>query len=396
MNASAHAITKSAWRLPWQDPWVPHGLIDIIRGCNITCRACYNTATPRAKPLGEIRDELDVLQRHRHLDSVSIVGGEPLLHPELLAVVRLIKSAGISVELFTNGLSLNDASLAELKAAGTNLIFLHIDAQQTRPDLPTLTPAALRQLRESKASAITAAGIEAGLAVTAYADALAEIDAAVELVLTSPDLDYLLVTLCRDTPALGQLRGDIHTGLYSPPGSAPAPLAVTLTNTSIHERLQSRFDLRPFAYIGSSIDARDPRWLSYLVGTIVRPARLPFWHAIAPSAIEPLFLKLFRCLKGRFPFYMPQSPGRFRVQLLLNALTGGRMSNFALLARSFRGRLRTKRLLFQCPAELGADGRLIHCEHCPDATVRNGRLVPVCVCDQVLDAGGSECRSRPT
>lgn len=396
MNMDSRPITHGAWRLPWRDAWVPHALLDILRGCNITCRACYNATASKAKSLHDIRTEFEALRRLRRLDSVSIVGGEPLLHPDLPAVIRLIKAAGISVELFTNGLRLTPDGLIRIKDAGADMVFLHIDAQQTRPDLPCPNPEALRSLRAATASKVTAAGLEAGLAITAYPDALEEIDAAADLVLTSPDLDYLLITLHRDTPALGPLQGDIVNGMRGHrPGSSPQPRG-DLSIAAIHHRLHARFGLVPFAYIGANTSGEDPRWLSYLVASIVHPSRPSRWRAMTPSAIEPIFVQLVCRIRGRFPFYMPQSPARFRVQMLLNALTGGRVSGLAFLARSFRGTLRAKRLLIQSPAELAPDGRLIFCDHCPDATVRHGRLVPICVCDQVIDPGVSPCPSPPT
>ena len=372
------------WLLPWHGQWVPHALLDILRGCDMTCRACYNTHARQAKPLAQLRHELDILLRHRRLDSVSIVGGEPTLHPQLCDIIRMVKSAGLSVELFTNGLRLDTPFLADLKAAGTDLIFLHIDPHQHRPDLPA--PAAIQSLRASKAAAVVAAGIEVGLAVTAYPDALDDIDPAIELTLTSPHIHYLLVTLCRDTHAIGSLTGDLSTGFRgTPPTRANLEAAATLTNNHIIPHLRDRFGLLPFAYLGANIDPHDPRWLSYMIATLTGGSA-PSWAMLQPSAIEPLFLRLYRRLRGRFPFYLPQAPGKFRLQLFLNALTGGRFrSNLFLLARSLLPSrvLHAKRLLIQCPAQLAPDGTLTHCADCPDATVLHDRLVPICVSDLV-------------
>ena len=174
-------------KLPWEGEYVPHALLDVIRGCNITCRACYNTAPERAKPLEKIREELDILCRRRRLDSVAIIGGEPTLHPNLCKIVRMIKARDIHVEIFTNGLLAEGELLAELHAAGADMVFLHIDAHQDRPELPPeRTVNDLRNLWKKKAAAVAAAGMSVGLAVTAYPDAVADIDEAMRFVLTSP------------------------------------------------------------------------------------------------------------------------------------------------------------------------------------------------------------------
>jgi hypothetical protein len=326
------------------------------------------------------------LARSRRLDSLGIVGGEPLLHPQLAAIIRMIKSAGVSVELFSNGLLLDEQRLAQLKAAGLDIVFLHIDGHQNRPDLP-LETGRLPELWSAKASAVAAAGIEVGLAITAYADAPGQIDDAVQFVLSSPHVDYLLVTHHRDVQSMGKLTGDLGAGISAKPrpNSEPTPDG-GLTNAFVFERMRTRFGLLPFAYLGSNVSADDPRWLSYMIGATTGGGQPASWTLLQASAAERLFVAIHRRLRGRYPFYIPQSSGRFRLQLLLNALSGGTAwANLKLIARSLRpGRvLRAKRLLFQCPAELASDGNLIHCAHCPDATVRQGRLIPVCISDQV-------------
>lgn len=375
----------NAWRLPWEGEWVPHGLLDILRGCNLSCRACYNAPGAQVKSLEQIREEFEILARGRRLDSLGIVGGEPLLHPQLDEIVRMIKSAGIYVELFTNGLLLDEERASALKHAGIGVVFLHIDAHQSRPDWPEGISSRMEELWSAKAAVAASAGLEVGLVITAYADALGCIDQAVEFVLNSPHVDYLLVTLCRDVQSMGRLSGDLYEGILGEPRSNVGSAEI-LTNALVFERMRSRFGLHPFAYLGSNVDKNDPRWLTYVVGAVVRDGRPAAWSMLKASSAERLFLWLSRRLRGRFPFYLKQAPGRFRLQLVLNALTGGRTwGNVALLIRSLGRRriLRTKRILFQCPAQLASDGTLIHCSHCPDATVRHGRLMPVCISDQV-------------
>ena len=376
-----------AWRLPWQGELVPHGLLDILRGCNLSCRACYNAPGSRVKSLEQVREEFEILMRSRRLDSLGIVGGEPLLHPQLTDIIRMIRSTGVNAEVFTNGLLLDDERAAALKKAGAGLVFLHIDAHQNRPDWPQGSDGSLEDLWSAKAAAATSAGLEVGLAVTAYADALDRIDQAITFVLNSPHVDYLLVTLCRDVQAMGRLTGDLKAGISGAATiGAESAGGHGLTNQLVFERMQSRFGLYPFAYLGSNVDRDDPRWLTYVIGSALANGRPATWSMLKASATERLFLWLFRRLHGRFPFYLRQSPGKFRIQLLLNALTGGRFrGNLRLLIHSFGHHriLKTKRILFQCPAQLAPDGRLIHCSHCPDATVRHGRLTPVCISDQM-------------
>ena len=379
-----------AWRLPWKREAVPHALLDIIRGCNVACRACYNELPQHIKSVDEVRDELDVLQRQRRLQMVSIVGGEVTLHPQLLTIVRMIRERGLHVELFTNGVLLTPAMAAEWKAAGVDLVFLHIEAGQRRADLPSPAgPEQVRQLLESKARMLAEQGIEAGYSVTSYDEDLADIRAAVRLTLDSPHIIYLLVTLARDLTNVVSFQGDLHGGLRGTVRNrSDLSHRGKTDNRSVCDFISAEFGLDPFCFIGSNVDADDPRWLSYMVATVPGDGsgRATVCRSLKASLCERAFTFLHYALKGSYPMYMRHTPARFRSQIVLNGLAGGGLlQNARFLARTRRLSEFTmaKRILFQNPATMDDAGRVVHCDNCPDAVVKNGRLVPVCISDKL-------------
>lgn len=378
---------KHAFRLPWTSDSVPHAVIDILRGCNIRCRDCYNLATPQLRSLAEIEAQLDTLQRLRRLHSLSIVGGEPTLHPDLPEIVRRVRQCGLFVELFTNGVALDDSLLANLKRAGANVIFLHVEPGQQRPDLPTPDAASVRRLRAALAERVAAHGIEVGLAATAYPGALDEVAETVGFTLESPFVDYLLVTWWRDVARMPPLVGDLARGIASGTGGAcPSPTPDEIRAPELCRWLAERFSLRPFAFLGSNRDPGEPRWLSFLVGAVHRRGHLVRRHSLRPTMIERAFLVATRRMTGRYPFYQPQRAIQTGLHLLLNGLAGGGPAgNLALLGRTLRpgARLSAKRLLFQWPASLDEHGNLVHCDCCPDAVLNGDRLVPLCISDRV-------------
>ena len=161
------------WRLAWGSADVPHAVLDIVRGCNITCRACYNITPTAFKEVSEVGKELDRLLELRRLDSLVLLGGEVTLHPQLCDIIRLVREKGVHVEMFTNGLLLDDGLAARLARAGADLIFVHIEPGQLRPDLPKGSPpSTLRRLLEEKASLISRHGMIAGFSFTAFPDDL--------------------------------------------------------------------------------------------------------------------------------------------------------------------------------------------------------------------------------
>lgn len=378
---------RGPWRLPWSGAHVPHALLDIIRGCNITCEACYNTLAPRIKSLAEVEAELTALQRRRHLSSVSIIGGETLLHPQLCDIIRLVKARRLGVEVFTNGVLLDDAIATKLKAAGADAIFLHIERAQQRPDLPAnATTAELRACWAAKTQLVARHGMDAGLTLTTCAERPAEVDEIIRFVVESDATQYLLVTLRRDLPNGLRIGGDVDAGLTATlaPGNA-TPSAVGLDIARLRQQLARNFGLEPFAYLGSSVDANDPRWLSYLVVTARQRAGTVAFQHLHSSAFERTFIWLMRWLTGRFPMYRRQTSREVFTQLLLNTLAGGGLRHGGKFLRQHvrpGARYRAKRLLFQQLATVDANWHVMHCLHCPDAVMQNGRLLPVCLLDK--------------
>jgi hypothetical protein len=378
-----------AWRLPWTLDTAPHAVIDINRGCNLTCKACYNRRPAGNKPLQRIEEELRQLMGIRRLSSVSVVGGEPLLHPELPAILRLLKQHGLGIELCTNGLGLTGQVLRELAGLGTDSIFLHIESDQTRPDLaPGSGRGGADALRRTLVDAVAAAGIDPALSITARPDNLDEVADVIRLLVEHPNVNYLLVAIERDLSDAAPVRGSLSKGLRADaPRIARTDGRESLTNPRLAAWMRERFGYRPFAFQGSNLDRSDPRWLSYLVAAArLRDGSL-LTHAMRASAFERAYIGLHRLVTGRYPMYRRQDEKAVAGQLILNALMGGDFTgNLGFLRRSRRNRvtLRAKRLVLQCPADVLPDGRVVHCVSCPDAVLQYGGLVPVCMCDNVV------------
>ena len=71
-----------------------------------------------------------------------------------------------------------------------------------------------------------------------------------------------------------------------------------LTNEQMAARLYERFGLVPFACLGSNLDDRDPRWVSFVVAAALGPGERSKPGRAGASAIERLFLVLSRWLRA--------------------------------------------------------------------------------------------------
>ena len=80
--------------------------------CNLRCANCCNMSPlvgKRFLRVAEVRSICAALAPALHADVVKIMGGEPLLHPDVAGVIHALRDSGIGdrVRLFTNGLLLH-------------------------------------------------------------------------------------------------------------------------------------------------------------------------------------------------------------------------------------------------------------------------------------------------
>src|SRR5512135_3637511 len=139
---------QNLYRLPWSKNDNPIGWLEVTDICNLACLGCYRQKISGHKTLEQLKEEVLFLKRWRNVDNISIAGGEPLMHPQILDVISFIKEQGIKPILLTNGLKLDRDMVIALKKAGLAGFTIHIDSNQGRPqwrDKNELETNALRQ-----------------------------------------------------------------------------------------------------------------------------------------------------------------------------------------------------------------------------------------------------------
>lgn len=121
---------------PWKPAkhMVPHLTIETNMTCNFRCKVCYNLNTSHVKSQETILQEIDIGIQKRKVDTITIMGGEPTLHPDLCKIIRYIKSKKVLCQMLTNGfLIYNDPTdnfLKDLVTSGLDRIILHVDKGQ--------------------------------------------------------------------------------------------------------------------------------------------------------------------------------------------------------------------------------------------------------------------------
>lgn len=103
----------------------PHrkALVQITERCNLTCAHCFVSAGPYGDtmPLEQIRTRLVPQLAQAGVIRVTLTGGEPFVHPDLLDVVDAFRSAGIGVGLCSNATLATDEQITALKGMGVHI-----------------------------------------------------------------------------------------------------------------------------------------------------------------------------------------------------------------------------------------------------------------------------------
>lgn len=351
---------------------VPHATIEPNTTCNIRCQRCYACDTPLVKPLAQVCAEIDLAVRRRKLDSITLLGGEPTLHPQLPAIIGHVKSHGLTAMLLTNGVRLlaeGGASLIDtLLAAGLDRFLIHIDEGQAH------VHGDVEAARHRLAGMLEERGVWFGLALTIYAGQEDRLPGVMRDYARYRRFDGVLVTLAFD-PSRAWLPG-----VDDPEAPDMAP---------IHQALVDRLGVQPTAYVPSSLHDDEVCWLMYLYAMdAVSGATFP----ISPR-FNRLYRALHRRLRGREFFAEPPDPRWEQANVLLLGLVELVLAPSRLPAfwRLLRGHARDRRfhyiVLQQAPRHDPRTGTMQICWQCPDAVVRGEVLVPVCIAGRLQPYG---------
>jgi uncharacterized radical SAM superfamily Fe-S cluster-containing enzyme len=145
-------------------------LIEINDACNLTCPVCFAESSPqktRNRSLAEVDAMLETLVASEgNPDLVQISGGEPTIHPEIVAILKLCKTKPIRhIMLNTNGIRIarDPAFVAELAKLKPGFeVYLQFDSLQ-REALENIRGADLRRVRAEALANLEAAGISTTL-----------------------------------------------------------------------------------------------------------------------------------------------------------------------------------------------------------------------------------------
>ena len=130
--------------------------LNIESGCNATCNHCSADHIMEQTEVQDDRLNLDELKRtiegclRAGAVSINITGGEPLLHPQILDIIRAVPRHRGAPNIQTNGLLLTDQMARDLAEAGLyiTMISLHSHKPEVHDELLNV-PGAFNKVMEA-------------------------------------------------------------------------------------------------------------------------------------------------------------------------------------------------------------------------------------------------------
>lgn len=382
---------REMYRFPWSVNDNPIGWLEVTDKCNTYCRGCYRINGMQGhKPLAQIKEEIRLLQEWRNCDNISIAGGEPLIHPDILEIVSCIHQWGMKPLILTNGIKLenNRSFVEELKQAGAVGFTFHIDSEQRRPHWQGKNEIELFELRQHFADMVAeVGGLFVSFGMTVYPGNLHIVPEMVRWANQNIDRVHGLVFITFRNTARDDIFNyfvdgrlvDLKTSYV-----ADSDEEAYLTSSDVYTKIKEVFNhYETAAYMGGT---QDPDKITWLVSAQLG-SKNKMYGSIGAKVME-LFQTFHHLRHGDYVVYSP-SHKIPKTAFLLGLLDQGvRRANGSFWREVLRHPSELFRPVYvqsigiiQGP-DLLEDGRVDMCESCPDMTIWAGRLVHSCRMDE--------------
>jgi len=379
------------YRLPWNLTDNSISWLEPTAKCNLYCDGCYRKNENTHKSLEQIKQDMEVFTRLRKCDGVSIAGGDPLTHPDIVDIVKLIKEQNLKPIINTNGLALTKELLVELKKAGVYGFTFHIDSKQSRPHWKNKNELELNELRYHYAKMLADAGnISCAFNSTVYEDTMHYVPELVKWAEKNIDIVQVMVFIIYR--AVNNDKVDFYLGPKKMDMQQLVYNEETIKRTDIKaeeivELIRTKYpDFDPCAYLNGSEKPDSFKWL--LTGRMGRPGKI--YGYMGKKSMEIIQTVHHMLFDKYLAYSKPKETRKGKSMLLLSAFDK-RLRKTA--ANYFKNPLNLfKRLHYQSvmiiqPVDFLEDGRQSMCDGCPDITVWNGQLVWSCRMEEQLNFG---------
>lgn len=382
---------REMYRMPWTLTDNPIGWLEVTDICNIKCKGCYRSTLAGHRDLEELKAEIRAFKNRRNCDGISIAGGEPLLHPNIMEIVSYIEQQGMKAVLLSNALALDTPTIKELKRAGLRFLSLHVDQWQTRKGWTGNNEVELLDLRQQIADRIDAVGgFHLTFGCTVYNENLQYVpDIAAWGQRNAGKVDGLVFITFRSIPTTDDLEYETAEqkveGVDQELTYTTADLSeIQIDADEVWNRLREQDPaFHSGGYLGGTVRHSSFKWI--ITGRVLSKNRV--YGYSGPRTLEML-QALNHAVNGTYPAYMDRSrigPLVFSTGVFDRYMRRGALEylrDIAARPRRLLDPVYVQSIVIVQAPDLLPDGSCDMCDGCPDMTWYKGELVRSCRWDE--------------
>jgi MoaA/NifB/PqqE/SkfB family radical SAM enzyme len=380
------------FRLPWNLADNAISWLEPTSKCNLYCEGCYRKNDKDGqKSLANVKEEIDVFARLRKSDCISIAGGDPLTHPEILDIVKYVKEKGMKPIINTNGLALTKEYLSNLKKAGVYGFTFHIDSKQIRPDWKGKNEIELNELRYHYAKMLAdEGGIACSFNSTVYEDTLPYVPELLKWAHKNIDIVHTMVFILYravNNQDYDYFAGTKKIEMGSLVYKADSAGRADIKAPEVIETIRKVYpDFDSCAYLNGSEQPDSFKWLlSGRLGT-----KKNIFGYVGHKGMEAIQMFHHLFFNTYLSYAHPKEGKKGKMMLLLGTIDKKlRKAFFNFYKNPFNifKRLYYQSVLIIQPVDFLKDGKQNMCDGCPDMTVWEGKLVWSCRMEEQLNFG---------
>lgn len=380
------------FKLPWSKSDNPGAWVEVTDICNLNCPGCFRKTLEGHRPLEVVKQEILKCKDLTNCSRISISGGEPLIYPEIIEVVRFIREQGLSPCMLTNGTELTPDFVKELRDAGLFQFYFHVDSGQNRPGWEGKTELEMNELRQFYIDMVAKVGkIQSGFNITIRRANLSSIGDIVKWFRANiSKANHLSLIVCRGIPQISNYKYSIN-GKNIDPKSLPHYCIdqdeINITTDEMYDLMEREFDnLIPCAYLNGTANVDTFKFLIILnIGTDKK-----IYGQMGPKSME-LYQYLHHYFKKTYCAIVPKTGKKIFAlslfdrhirQALFNFLKSF-LANPTILFKKFH----IQELLLQQPYEI-LEGENNMCDGCVNMMLYKGKLINSCRLDEYRILGG--------
>ena len=399
MNTSTQHLAidvSNLFHLPWTAADNAMTWLEPTRQCNMQCDACFHFNDPKSvKTIQQIKHEMDIMMSLRKCDAMLIAGGEPLTHPNIVEVTKLVSLYKCKPIIVTNGLGLDIKLITELKNAGAFGFTFHVDSHQSRAEWKNKSEEELNLLRQHFTDmCYQVGGLSCAFNVTVFPDTLHEVHKIVEWAVRNVDKVNILTLIAvrmmhKDDPWI-YFAGGRKVGINETPYISTEQYRNIMAAEIYDEIKKVLPDYKFNAFLGGTVLPDSTKWV---IGTHIASKKESFGNS-SRKTME-LLQNGHHFLTGKYLAYTkPKLNKNGRAMFLLGFIDKEirkAARNYLLSITKYPlkifSRVYAQSISIVQPIDILPNGEADTCQGCPNKTYWNGRIISACRLEEYMMYG---------